>query len=361
MLTWLDGRNGSFFGSIAWNGTVLSFTISAGQGANGLQAMVPLAPGGSVAGVTRNGSTVSYTVKQVKGISYAIFPGSSGSYEVNLAADVTPPTVIDNTPPDGAVDVNTVATVTISFSEPMDEGTIGTGTFELRDAASDLISSAITYNSGTNTATLTPTALLNPEAFYTATVDGVTDLAGNPLATANSWSFTTAASPTGCTINCSIWPSTAIPGIVDAGPTSPLELGVKFKADVSGTINGIRFYKASANTGTHVGNLWTAGGTLLASVTFTNETASGWQEMALPIPVAITADTIYVASYHTNVGHYGIDEYYFATAGMDTPPLHALADGVSGGNGVYAYSSTSTFPDQSWHASNGWVDVVFQQ
>ena len=83
MLTWLDGRNGSSFGSIAWDGTVLSFTVSRGQGANGLQAMVPLAPGGSVAGVTRNGSPVGYAIKQVKGISYAVFSASAGSYEVN--------------------------------------------------------------------------------------------------------------------------------------------------------------------------------------------------------------------------------------------------------------------------------------
>ena len=44
-----------------------------------------------------------------------------------------------------------------------------------------------------------------------------------------------------------------------------------------GYITGLRFYKAATNTGTHVGNLWTAAGSLLSSVTFTNETASGWQ------------------------------------------------------------------------------------
>ena len=36
--------------------------------------------------------------------------------------------------------------------------------------------------------------------------------------------------------------------------------GVKFRSDVAGTVNGIRFYKATANTGTHVGSLWTAAG-----------------------------------------------------------------------------------------------------
>ena len=195
MLSWLDGRNGSSFGSIAWNGTVLSFTVSRAQGANGLQGMVPLAPGGSVAGITRNGSTIGYAVKQIKGISYAVFSASAGSYEVSMAADTVAPTVIDNAPLNGAIDVVTTTTVTVSFSEPMDEGTIDAGTFKLQDSASNPVPSAITYNSGTNAATLTPTAPLDPEALYTATVDGAADLAGNQLSTSYSWSFTTKSAP----------------------------------------------------------------------------------------------------------------------------------------------------------------------
>jgi len=57
---------------------------------------------------------------------------------------------------------------------------------------------------------------------------------------------------------------------------SPLELGVQFRSDSSGYITGIRFYKSAANTGTHIGNLWNGLGTLLASATFTGESASGW-------------------------------------------------------------------------------------
>jgi hypothetical protein len=153
--------------------------------------------------------------------------------------------------------------------------------------------------------------------------------------------------------------------VVDTGPDSAVELGVTFKADVSGTIGGIRFYKASTNTGIHVGNLWSCGnascstGTNLGSVTFSGETASGWQQMNFSTPVAITAGALYVASYHTNVGHYSDSLNYFATAGVENPPLHALANGVSGGNGVFAYGSTSAFPANTWNSSNYWVDVVF--
>jgi hypothetical protein len=161
------------------------------------------------------------------------------------------------------------------------------------------------------------------------------------------------------TCPCTIWPSSSIPARADQGADSPVELGVRFKADVNGSITGIRFYKSSANTGTHVGNLWSNSGTLLASATFTNETASGWQQVNFSTPVAITAGTVYVASYHTNVGHYAEDNNYFATSGFDNPPLHALQAGVSGFNGAYAYGSSSVFPNQDWLSSNYWVDVVF--
>jgi hypothetical protein len=32
---------------------------------------------------------------------------------------------------------------------------------------------------------------------------------------------------------------------------------------------------------------------------------------------------------------------------------------VSGGDGVYLYSSTSVFPTSTYNAANYWVDVVF--
>ncbi len=95
----------------------------------------------------------------------------------------------------------------------------------------------------------------------------------------------------------------AVPPIVDAGDTFAVELGMKFTAAFNGTITGIRFYKAAANTGTHSGSLWTTGGTKLASATFTNETASGWQTVEFAGPVSVTAGTTYVASYFTQAGH----------------------------------------------------------
>ena len=156
----------------------------------------------------------------------------------------------------------------------------------------------------------------------------------------------------------SIWSSASTPGLVDAGIPEPAELGVKFTSSQAGFITGIRFYKSAANTGTHIGNLWTSSGIQLASAVFTNESASGWQQVTFSSPVAISANTTYVASYFAPYGHFSLDLGFFATAGVDNPPLQALADAVSP-NGVYTYGPQSAFPASTWNQSNFWVDVVY--
>ena len=79
-------------------------------------------------------------------------------------------------------------------------------------------------------------------------------------------------------------------------------------------MTGIRFYKASTNSGTHIGSLWSASGTLLASATFTGESASGWQQVNFSTPVAIAASTTYIAGYLAPNGHYSDTSNGFATA-----------------------------------------------
>src|SRR5207247_6282129 len=136
-------------------------------------------------------------------------------------------------------------------------------------------------------------------------------------------------------------------------------LGVVFRSDASGYVTGIRFYKASTNTGTHIGTLWSSTGTALASATFTGETASGWQQVSFATPVAVTAGTTYVASYLAPAGHYSFTANAFGAA-VDNPPLHALANSTTP-NGLYLYSSTNAFPTNSFNATNYFVDVTFNQ
>jgi hypothetical protein len=277
-------------------------------------------------------------------------------FNTDLPPDTTAPTVLSVLPASGATGVNAATNVTATFSEGMNASTITTSTFELRDASNVLVAATVSYHVASRTAILDPTAVFVMGMTYTARVkggaSGVKDVAGNQLASDFVWSFTTPVCP------CTIWSNATTPSVASESFFQPVELGVKFRSDVPGYITGLRFYKGPANVGTHVGNLWTSSGTLLASVTFTNETASGWQQVNLSTPVQISANTTYVASYHTSVGRYALDQSYFASSSASNPPLRALANGEQGPNGIYKLGA-SGFPSSTFNASNYWVDVVF--
>ena len=138
-----------------------------------------------------------------------------------------------------------------------------------------------------------------------------------------------------------------------------VELGTKFQSTVAGTIIAVRFYKGTLDTGVHTGELWTGTGQLLATVTFTNESASGWQQANFSTPVTIAANTTYIVSYHTTAAYIAYTPGTFSSIGITSGPLEALGNGVDGGNGVYTYGA-SAFPGlYNGQAPNYWVDVVF--
>lgn len=366
MLTWLDGRNASSFGAFGWNGSALSFTVTRDPAANGLQAMLPTRSGSAVlTAITRGASPVAFTVSVVKGVEYALFSADPGPYVATYAGDTSAPLVTSTTPAAGATGVSTIVRPSATFGEAMNASTINTTTFELRTAANVLVSATVAYDAATRTATLVPGSALAASTTYTARLRGgatdprVKDAAGNALAADVVWSFTTGEGVPPPTCPCGGWGSSAVPTNPSVADPNAVELGVKFRSDVNGFITGVRFYKGTNNTGTHIGNLWSSTGTLLATATFSGETASGWQQVNFATPVAVTADTVYVASYFAPNGNYAGDNLFFANAGVDNPPIHLLQDGVSGGNGVYVYSASSAFPSSSFQSSNYWVDVVF--
>ena len=99
---------------------------------------------------------------------------------------------------------------------------------------------------------------------------------------------------------------------------------MKFRSSVAGYITAIRFYKGTGNTGTHIGNIWSSTGTNLARVTFSGETATGWQQQTLATPVAVTPGTTYVVSYFAPVGRYAINTNYFSSGRGQRPAAGVL-------------------------------------
>ncbi|MBR8832762.1 MAG: DUF4082 domain-containing protein [Stigonema ocellatum SAG 48.90 = DSM 106950] len=143
------------------------------------------------------------------------------------------------------------------------------------------------------------------------------------------------------------------PSLPNANDGVPYELGVKFRSAKSGYITAIRHFKSSSETGTHVGKIWSATGNVLATVTFANETASGWQQQALSSPLAIQANTTYVVSVNTN-GYFP-----FTSSGLASSIVNGdLSSVADGNNGVYN-TTPSAFPTQSYQNSNYFRDIVF--
>ncbi|HEX6416556.1 MAG TPA: hypothetical protein VFZ62_03450, partial [Candidatus Saccharimonadales bacterium] len=81
---WLEGRENSQFANLtsSTNGKV-TFTVKAGEKADGLRALMPMEDkGGTLASLKRGGSAVSYQTQTIKGTSYASFSAIPGEYEV---------------------------------------------------------------------------------------------------------------------------------------------------------------------------------------------------------------------------------------------------------------------------------------
>src|SRR4051794_26950440 len=172
----------------------------------------------------------------------------SGLTAVSQSTDTTAPNSTISSPSAGAA-VADGSTVTIS----------GTAS----DAGGQVAGIEVSTDGGSTwhpaTGTTSWSYSWNAHGSPTATImSRATDDSGNvesssPSATVN----------VGCP--CTMQGSNTTPWTLDEQDVSPVEVGVRFKADLDGIVTGVRFYKATANTGSHVGSLWTNGGTLLAT------------------------------------------------------------------------------------------------
>jgi parallel beta-helix repeat protein len=151
--------------------------------------------------------------------------------------------------------------------------------------------------------------------------------------------------------------STDVPDIENDGPDNLLAInvGIKFKVTVPTTVTALRFYKGSSNTGTHIMRIWAPGDSLVADITFDSETASGWQEKALPTPASLSPNVEYVLSLYSPTGVYSLTSNYFTSTKISGPIK------VESSNGVFLYSDIGN----AWNPNNVsptnanyWVDLV---
>ncbi|HWS47777.1 MAG TPA: DUF4082 domain-containing protein, partial [Acidimicrobiia bacterium] len=286
-----------------------------------------------------DGTTYTFTVTAVNANGPG--PESTASPPVTPAASPTPP----GAPTSVTATLGPIGPV-VSWAVPPSPGAVITS-YTITPYRGGVAQTPVTVDGSAP-----PTAVLSgicDGALYTFTVNATNNAGTGPSSTASSALAATSA--------CTLF-GASVPTVTDSGDVAAVELGVKFTPSVAGVVTGIRFYKTGANTGTHTGTLWSSSGTILATATFTNESDFGWQTVTFSSPVALTAGTTYVASYHTDQGDYSATVGAFTSA-YTNGPLQVPAGGTSGGNGVFIYG-TSAFPTQSNTANNYWVDVIFQ-
>jgi len=381
-----SGNTGTHIGNL-WSstGTLLATTNFTGETASGWQRVNFTSPVQVAAGATYVASYHTNAGHYSDTPNYFVVPHSSGTLTASASAAPNAPNGLFASSaasvfPTGGLEAATNYWVDVVFNPASqtsnqppvannDSGFTATKNTPLTIPASALLANdtdpngdplsitsvssptngTATYNATTQNVTFTPTTGYTGAAGFTY---AITDGRGG-AASANA-ALTVNTAPT----TASLFQASDTPAFITDSDTSSVELGVKFTPASNGTITGLGFYKGPLNTGTHTGHLWDPAGAVLAAITYAGETASGWQWMNLATPVPVASGTTYVASYHTNVGHYSADANYFSTAHV-SGPLTAPAAATSA-NGVYAYGSGSPFPTSTYNATNYWTDVRFQ-
>jgi hypothetical protein len=263
--------------------------------------------------------------------------------------------VTARTPAPDLTGVGQAPSITATFNLNLDPTTVNATNVTLTSPAG-AVAATVSFDAPTNRIIVTPAAPLPWATTYTVTVTtGVQAADGTLLLAPIAWSFTTASCP--CSLITASPVKLHLPvrdGRAGNGPFS-YELGVKVVPIAPTQLLAIRYWRDSSETGSHVGRVWSSTGTLLASVPFTGETASGWQTQTLAAPVALQPGQTYVVSV-------GINAFFVMTnLGLQTQLSNGpiATDITAAKNGVIG-AAAGVFPTTSYQSSNYFVDVVVQ-
>ncbi len=282
----------------------------------------------------------------------ALLAPYSWSFTTGSAPDTTRPTVISNTPSNGALRVNRNESVTVTFSEEMAPASINTSSISLRQGNNQIFG-FVSYSA--TVATFTPAAALTPNTVYFATVTrDATDVAGNALLVEYTWTFTTEAAgdltrPTVISTTpasgATLVTTTTDVMAVFSKPMDPLTINkttfllTKDGVAVSGTVTytGVTatFRPASnlAPNATYTASITTtaadlAGNTLSSTYqwTFTTGTAAGQEPLCLPNFAVLSGLSIIGTGMNVITGDMGVSPGISLTGfppGTFTGSLHA--------------------------------------
>jgi len=170
----------------------------------------------------------------------------------------TPPTVLGTVPGDSATEVAINTTVSIIFSEAMDEATIlDAANFSLvQTGSTDEIAGTMTYSPAGFTAIFTPDEAFGYDTGYTATITtGMIDSEGTALEADYEWTFTTGSAAAGLTFTDIIVANNRI----TPGSSAPMRIFIEVPAGLAAT-DPVSVQVFTAN-GRRVATLTTSGET----------------------------------------------------------------------------------------------------
>lgn len=227
--------------------TAANFTVS--NGVTGTVTYVATASEAIFTPSANLASGTTYTVTITTGVkdlaSNAMAVTKTWSF-TTTNTDTTPPTVSSTSPGSGVTGVAVSSVITVMFSEPMDASTITSANVTLKIGGT-AVTGTVTYDAATYTATFTPDAPLSNSTTYTTSVStGVKDLAGNAMAAAKTWTFTTVAvgAQAPLTDYCNV------PPFVTSGANS-LQPNVLLIVDNSGSMHEFAYKTAGSGSGSY--------------------------------------------------------------------------------------------------------------
>jgi len=254
-----------------------------------------------------------------------------------VGVDTTPPTVASTSPVANATGVAISATVSATFSEALNASTITTTSFTLKVGTTS-VSGSVAYNSGTYTATFTPGANLAYSTTYTATLStAIKDVAGNPLASAYSWSFTTA--------------SASAPTVTSVSPASGAT-DVAVNTLVTATFN-MAMNASTITTSSFTlkaGTTPVSGSVAYNSSTYTATFTPG-ANLSYSTAYTATLSTAITNTYGTPLASAYSWSFTTASAPDTTPPMVASTSPVANATGVAISTTVSATFSEALNAS----------
>ena len=273
----------------------------------------PLAPGALCT------ATLSTQVKDLQGNPLA------ATYVwtfTTVAATPTLPVVTSTQPAASATGVAVGMPVSATFSEPISALTLTPATFTLA-AGPNPVTGTVAYATPTSTATFTPGMALAAATVYTATLTpGVQDPAGNALAKAFTWTFTTAAAV-----------DTVAPTVLSTAPAANAT-GVLLTAPVTATLSkAINPLTVTSSSFTLVQGTTPVAGALTFGAN--NTTATFTPTQPLVANTTYTAALTPAVQGANGIGLAGTVTWSFTTLILDTtPPMVSSTNPVAAATNV---------------------------